>query len=248
MSGSWLRMLRTISFATLSASFGTCSTLCPGQDQERPTRPERLTVGGRTMLSEPVPKAPISRQSSDDFLVKHRARLDRLDTIIRDINESGGLKGLIPIDRKHTTIELYDILDCKSPPIPGNGRGPVKNQPPRVIRTWPKLQVASIPLRDQMGVLLVAVFADGSPSPRQPSLYEGVTIIPVVRGNVKVLQLSPGDAKYLVRVQRVPGGTAITVPEFDASTVILCTADEILAESIRLAVDRNRLTPIVFPE
>jgi len=169
---------------------------------------------------------------------------DRDDALLRDFHEKIGLKEGIPVEA-NKSISVYDIYNFTSQEIAPNRKARHMPRVPRTITPPPTLRVASLRLRENKGLLLVAVPADGGQGRPPSNVYRDITIIPILLvDHVHVLQLSPGDAKFLIRVQRVPGGTAITVPEFDASAMILCTTDQDLAKRIHEAVDRSPMTNI----
>ncbi len=55
----------------------------------------------------------------------------------------------------------------------------------------------------------------------------------------QAFQISPGDVKVL-QPERVPGGTRLTIEEFDTTALILCTGDLTLYERVRAMIEAVR--------
>ena len=66
-----------------------------------------------------------------------------------------------------------------------------------------------------------------------------VTITPVLPAGAQAFEISPGDVKVLTP-ERTPGGTKLTLEEFDTTSLILCTSDLGLYERVRAIVDQVR--------
>jgi hypothetical protein len=105
------------------------------------------------------------------------------------------------------------------------------------------LHAAAIPLAERKGVLLLV--SDFAPEAQwQPGqlAYHDLVITPRVPQGVQFLEVSPGDARFLEQKpdDRVPGGTRVTLPDFGATTLLLCTSDMALCQRIQGYVQRIR--------
>jgi hypothetical protein len=139
-------------------------------------------------------------------------------------------------------IPSYLLYDPDPLPVPTNAIQLPTKRPPRKKEFTPRedLRAAAVPLRDRKGaLLLVANFAGGAQfQPGQLSV-DTVTLTPVLPEGAQAFQISPGDVQVLTP-ERVPGGTRLTLQEFDTTSLILCTGDLGLYERIRLLVEAVR--------
>jgi hypothetical protein len=145
------------------------------------------------------------------------------------------------------TIPVYNLFDPEPLPIPTNATQQSMKRPPAQPELKPRgeLRGAAIPLRDRKGALLLVADYAANAQYQPPQLaYDKVTITPVLPEGAQAFEISPGDVKVLTP-ERVPGGTKLTLEEFDTTSLILCTGDLGLYDRVRSIVEAVR--PIAVP-
>ena len=84
---------------------------------------------------------------------------------------------------------------------------------------------------------------------RRQMAADKLTITPVLPEGAQAFEITPGEVKVLTP-ERVPGGTRITLEEFDTTSLILCTGDLGLYERVRAMVDavRHMAVPLAIEQ
>ena len=139
----------------------------------------------------------------------------------------------------HDSITLYNVFDPDPLPVPSNAVQLPTKRPPRKPELQPRgqLKAAAVALRDRKGSLLLVgdyEFFDQY-QPGQMAVDQ-LVITPILPAGAQAFEISPGEVKVLTP-ERVPGGTRITLNEFDTTSLILCTGDLGLYERVRQIVD-----------
>jgi hypothetical protein len=145
------------------------------------------------------------------------------------------------------TIPVYSLFDPEPLMVPTNATQQSMKRPASLPELQPKgeLRGAAIPLRDRKGALLLVADYSGSAQYQPPQMAaDKITIKPVLPAGAQAFEISPGDVKVLTP-ERVPGGTMLTLEEFDTTSLILCTGDLGLYERVRAMIDQVR--PIAVP-
>ena len=141
-------------------------------------------------------------------------------------------------------ISPYEILDPDPLDRPTIANANQKRMPKVAERVAkPGLLAAPISLDNNRGVLmLVTDFAGGAQWQPPQMAYRDLTITPALPQGAQIMEISPGDARFVERKSddRVPGGTRITLPDFGTSTILLCTSDIALCRQIQEYVQRIR--------
>ncbi len=133
------------------------------------------------------------------------------------------------------TIADYKVYDPDPAERPATANVMQKRMP--VIKEpdgKPGLYTAAVPLPGDSGslILVADLAADAQFQPPQMA-YHDLVLNPMLPVGVHVLEISPGGARFIEGVDRVPGGTRITLPDFGTSTILLCTTDMALVERVR---------------
>jgi hypothetical protein len=139
-------------------------------------------------------------------------------------------------------VPTYFLYDPDPLPVPTNAIQLPSKRPPKKKEFTPRgeLRAAAVALRDRKGaLLLVADFAGGSQFQPGQLAVDTVTLTPVLPEGAQAFQITPGEVKVLTP-ERVPGGTKLTLDEFDTTSLILCTGDLGLYERIRIQVEAVR--------
>ena len=145
------------------------------------------------------------------------------------------------------SISMYSLFDPEPVALPSNATQMPSKRAVALPELKPRgdLRGAAIPLRDRKGALLLVADYSGNAQYQPPQMAaDKVTITPVLPEGAQAFEISPGDVKVLTP-ERVPGGTKLTLEEFDTTSLILCTGDLGLYERVRALVDRVR--PIAVP-
>jgi hypothetical protein len=150
------------------------------------------------------------------------------------------------------TIPLYSVYDPEPLPVPSNAVQQRSRRPQQLPELTPKgdLRAAAVPLADRKGALLVvADYAWGSQFQPPQLAADKITITPVLPEGAQAFEISPGEVKVLTP-ERVPGGTRITLEEFDTTSLVLCTGDLGLYERVRTIVDgvRPKAVPLAIEQ
>ena len=139
-------------------------------------------------------------------------------------------------------VPTYFLYDPDPLPVPTNAIQLPSKKPPKKKEFTPRgeLRAAAVALRDRKGaLLLVADFAGGCQFQPGQLAVDTVTLTPVLPEGAQAFQITPGEVKVLTP-ERVPGGTRLTLEEFDTTSLILCTGDLGLYERIRIQVEAVR--------
>jgi hypothetical protein len=232
-------LLTAIVLATELVPTGAAIMAQASQEQGVARNPVQAQDAKQSAPPEKTSKPASTQKSSPKTDPGRRTINEGIEARLRVFSTMNGLSDGIPVD-KSKSISTCEIFAFRSSDIPPNANAKIRAKPVREAITLPAFRVASIPLRDHQGALLMAVSADGRQSQLPSTVYHDVTIIPFLPVGVRVLKISPGEVEFLVSVERVTGGTAINVSAFDASSMILCTTEEALANLIRDAVERSR--------
>lgn len=141
--------------------------------------------------------------------------------------------------RRISEYAVYDPDPPDRPNMPNTNqkRMPLVKEPDGK----PGLYAATIPLAGAKGALLLVADFNGEAQWQPGQLaYRDLTIYARLPQAVQFLEVSPGEARFLE--QRVDDrdarGMRITIPEFDVTSMILCTTDIALCERIQ----RNVMT------
>lgn len=133
------------------------------------------------------------------------------------------------------TIADYKVYDPDPAERPATANVNQKRMP--VIKEAdgkPGLHTAGVPLPGHTGsLLLVADLAPDAQYQPPQMAYHDLVLRPMLPVGVHVLEISPGGARFIEQIERVPGGTQITLPDFGTTTAVLCTTDLELCERIR---------------
>jgi hypothetical protein len=139
-------------------------------------------------------------------------------------------------------IPWYSLYDPDPLPVPSNAIQLPSKRPPQKKENTPKgdLHAAAISLKDRKGaLLLVGDFASGAQFQPGQLATDKVVVTPILPESAQAFQITPGEVKFL-KPERVPGGTRLTLEEFDTTALVLCTGDVATYERIRSAVDAIR--------
>jgi len=150
------------------------------------------------------------------------------------------------------TIPLYSVYDPEPLPVPSNATQKPSRRPVPVPELTPRgdLRAAAVALSDRKGaLLLVADYAWGAQFQPPQLAADKITITPVLPQGAQAFELSPGEVKVLTP-ERAPGGTRITLEEFDTTSLVLCTGDLGLYERVRTIVDgiRPKAVPLAIEQ
>jgi hypothetical protein len=141
-------------------------------------------------------------------------------------------------------INPYEILDpdpLDKPTIANSNQKRMPKVAERIAK--PGLIAAPIALDSSRGFLmLVTDFAGGAQWQPPQMAYRDLTITPALPQGAQIMEISPGDARFLEwkMDDRVPGGLRITLQDFGVSTILLCTTDIALCKQIQEFVQRIR--------
>ena len=203
-----------------------------------PVQPEQLRLmtymalsagyRGLTFLGD----ADLTRPAGEPLLIEMsflNAEIDLCEQIL-----ARNLKQIKPYE-----IVDPDPLDRPSTANPNQKRMPKVSERP----AKPGLLAAPIPLDSNGGVLMLVTDFAGAAQWQPPQMaYRNLTITPALPQGAQIMEISPGDARFLEWKfdDRVPGGTRITLPDFGTSTILLCTTDIALCQQIQEYVRRIR--------
>ena len=141
-------------------------------------------------------------------------------------------------------IKPYEILDpdpLDRPTIANPNQKRLPKVAERVAK--PGLMAAPITLDNSRGILMLVTDLAPSAQWQPPQMaYRNLTITPALPQGAQILEISPGDARFLEWKfdDRVPGGRRITLPDFGTSTLLLCTTDIAFCKQIQEFVQRIR--------
>ena len=203
-----------------------------------PVQPEQLrlmtymalTAGYRGLTY--TGDAELTRPSGEPLLIEMsflNAEIDLCEQIL-----ARNLKQLKP----------YEILD-PDPPVRPNTANPNQKRMPKVaeLTAKPGLLAAPIALDNSRGFLMLVIdFAGGAQWQPPQMAYRNLTITPALPQGAQIMEISPGDARFLEWKldDRVPGGLRITLPDFGTTTMLLCTTDIAFCKQIQEVVRRIR--------
>jgi hypothetical protein len=150
------------------------------------------------------------------------------------------------------SISMYSLFDPEPVAVPTNATQLGTKRATALPELKPRgdLRGAAIPLRDRKGaLLLVADYYENAQFQPSQLAADKVTITPVLPEGAQAFEISPGDVKVLTP-ERVPGGTRLTLEEFDTTSLILCTGDMGLYEHIRVLIDgvRHKAVPLAIEQ
>jgi hypothetical protein len=141
-------------------------------------------------------------------------------------------------------VKSYEIFDPDPLDRPTTANANQKRMPKIAERFGkPGLIAAPIPLDNNGGILMLVTDFAGAAQWQPPQMaYRDLTITPLLPQGAQIMEISPGDARFVERKSddRVPGGTRITLPDFGTSTILLCTSDIALCRQIQEYVQRIR--------
>ncbi|WP_165224479.1 hypothetical protein [Aquisphaera insulae] len=150
-----------------------------------------------------------------------------------DICESTLAQGADPISN-------YDVFDPDPPDLPPPGTPLGTRVRPRK-EFAPRAGLVASAIKDSRRGTLVLLADYAANAEFQPPQMAARNLIfrPMLREGAQAYQISPGGVKHLPR-DRSPGGTQLTLDEFDTTALILCTTDLGLRERVEAAVARVR--------
>ena len=147
-------------------------------------------------------------------------------------------------------IKPYEIVDPDPLDRPTTANSNQKRMPKVAERSSkPGLVAKPIALDNSRGyLLLVTDFAGGAQWQPPQMAYRNLTITASLPQGAQIMEISPGDARFLEWKydDRVPGGTRITLPDFSTSTLLLCTTDIAFCKQIQEFVQRIRPNAITL--
>ena len=139
-------------------------------------------------------------------------------------------------------IPWYSLYDPDPLPVPSNAIQLPSKRPPQKKENAPRgeLHAAAVSLKDRKGaLLLVGDFASGAQFQPGQLATDKLVVTPILPESAQAFQITPGEIKFL-KPERVPGGTRLTLEEFDTTALVLCTGDLAIYERIRAAIDAVR--------
>jgi hypothetical protein len=139
-------------------------------------------------------------------------------------------------------IPIYRAFDPDPSVIPPLGSARNYKVPRKPEQApLPGIHVASIGTRDRKGVLLVVTdFAYAAQFQPPQMARNDVKITVIAPEGAQAFEISPGRVRRGLERERTPGGTRITLPEFDTTALVLVTTDVDMADRIEAAVDSIR--------
>ena len=150
------------------------------------------------------------------------------------------------------TISQYSVYDPEPLPVPSNATQLKAGRQPAAKELTPKgdLRAAAVPLAGRKGALLLVADYAGNAQYQPPQMAaDKVTITPVLPQGAQAFEITPGEVRVLTPV-RAPGGTRITLDEFDTTSLVLCTGDLGMYEQLRTIVDgvRPKAVPLAIEQ
>ncbi len=142
--------------------------------------------------------------------------------------------------RSGSSIPLYSIFDPDPPntPPPGSLSG-TKVPMYKEYAPKPFHKAASISVDSGGALLLLADYSMFAQYQPHQMAAQHLVIRAVLPESAQAFLVSPGGVEVLDR-ERAPGGTNLRLPEFDVSSMILCTTDMDLKDRLEAAIQRAR--------
>jgi hypothetical protein len=164
----------------------------------------------------------------------NRAILNELTLLNEEIDLIGAVVAL-----NVTPILTYPTFPPDPPllPVNQNSRPNQRLQVQKEVQPHPDLRAAAIELPEEngrrMGSLLVINHTGwgGQYQPPQMSVQD-LKVRVVCRDRIHAFEINPGGLSVIDEVERVTGGTRVTLPEFSGTALVLLTTEPSMAEQI----------------